>query len=75
MIYKKQAEQKCPAYTNYGIEWLIEWLKNKVAETEPELARCMVRECVYRGFCPEMFPCGYSKTEEFQKEIKAYRGE
>ena len=48
-------------------------VKNKVAEVEPELAKCMVRECVYRnGFCPEMFPCGYNKTEAFEKELKEY---
>lgn len=48
-------------------------VKNKVAEVEPELASCMVRECVYRnGFCPEMFPCGYNKTETFEKELKDY---
>ena len=48
-------------------------VKNKVAEVEPELAKCMVRECVYRnGFCPEMFPCGYNKTETFEKELKDY---
>lgn len=33
----------------------------------------MVRECIYRGFCPEMFSCGYHKTEEYQKELKEYR--
>ena len=48
-------------------------LKNKVAEVEPELAKCMVRECIYRnGLCPEMFPCGYNKTEAFEKELKEY---
>lgn len=41
---------------------------------EQELASCMVRECVYRGFCPEMFPCGYSKTEAYKKELAEYRG-
>jgi len=51
--------------------WLL--LKDKVAESEPELARCMVRECVYRGFCSEMFGCGYDKTEAFQKELEQYR--
>ena len=50
-------------------------VKDKVAKTEPELASCMVKECIYRGFCPEMFPCGYAKTEAFQKELKEYRGE
>ena len=49
-------------------------VKEEVAKVEPELARCMVRECVYRGFCPEMFGCGYDQTEAFQKELKEYRG-
>lgn len=26
---------------------------------EPELASVCVRECFYRGFCPEMVSCGY----------------
>ena len=48
-------------------------IKDEVAKCEPELAHCMVRECVYRGFCPEMFGCGYDKTEAFRKELEAYR--
>lgn len=48
-------------------------IKDKVAETEPELASCMVRECVYRGFCPEMFGCGYDKTDAYKKELEEYR--
>ena len=53
------------------------WLrvKEKVAQCEPELASCMVKECIYRGFCPEFYPCGYSKTEAYQKELAEYRGE
>lgn len=48
-------------------------VKDEVAKTEPELASCMVRECVYRnGLCPEMFPCGYNKTKAFQKELNKY---
>ena len=52
------------------------WLrvKEEVAKCEPELASCMVKECVYRGFCPEFYPCGYSKTEAYQKELTEYRG-
>lgn len=49
-------------------------VKEKVAESEPELASCMVKECIYRGFCPEMFGCGYDATESFQEELKTYRG-
>lgn len=48
-------------------------VKNKVAETEPELAKCMVRDCVYRnGLCPEMYTCGYNKTNNFKEELKQY---
>lgn len=48
-------------------------LRNKIMEVEPELASCMVKECVYRGFCPEVNSCGYDTTEQFQQELKAYR--
>ena len=48
-------------------------VKEEVAKTEPELASCMVKECIYRGFCPEMFSCGYDKTKDFQDKLKAYR--
>jgi hypothetical protein len=48
-------------------------IKDEVAKVEPELAKCMVRECVYRGYCPEMFGCGFDKTEAFEKELKEYR--
>lgn len=48
-------------------------VKDKVKEVEPELASCMVKECIYRGFCPEMYPCGYSKTEAYKQELAEYR--
>lgn len=48
-------------------------VKSKVSEVEPELASCMVRECIYRGFCPEMFSCGYNKTDNFRNELSEYR--
>ncbi len=48
-------------------------VRNKVSDIEPELASCMVRECVYRGFCPEMFPCGFNKTKQFKMELDNYR--
>ncbi len=47
-------------------------VKDEVHKCEPALAHCMVRECVYRGFCPEMFPCGYADTAAFQSERAAY---
>jgi len=51
--------------------WLL--VKEKVCESTPELSICMVKECIYRGFCPEMFGCGFDKTEAFQEEIAKYR--
>ena len=47
-------------------------VKDEVAKVEPELASCMVRECVYRGFCPEMKGCGYADTEAFKKAREDY---
>lgn len=49
-------------------------VKDEIAKTEPELASCMVPECIYRGFCPEMKTCGYSKTEQYKLELIKYRG-
>lgn len=48
-------------------------VKDEVEKNVPELAHCMVKECVYRGFCPEMFGCGFANTEAFAKELAAYR--
>lgn len=52
------------------VAWQL--VKNEVKKVEPELAKCMVRECIYRGFCPEMFGCGYENTDEFIKEREKY---
>lgn len=48
---------------------------DELKKTEPELVSCCVPDCVYRGKCYEMFPCGYDKTEAFQKQLLEYRGE
>lgn len=48
-------------------------VKDEVAIVEPQLAKCMVKDCVYRGHCYEMFSCGYHKTEPFKKELEEYR--
>lgn len=48
-------------------------VKDEVQKREPEIAHCMVRECVYRGYCPEMFGCGFDKTEQFKNELEKYR--
>lgn len=48
-------------------------MKDEVSKRDKFLASVMVRECVYRGFCPEMKSCKYDKTEAFQEELKKYR--
>ena len=52
------------------------WKKimESVKEFEPELHRCCVRECVYRGWCYE-YPngCGYHLTDAYNKELNDYR--
>lgn len=48
-------------------------VKAEMEKVDPEMAQVMVRQCVYRGFCPEMKCCGYCNTEAFRKEVEAYR--
>lgn len=48
-------------------------VKDEVAKVEPIIADKMVRECVYRGFCPQFKCCGYCNTEAFRKELEQYR--
>ena len=48
-------------------------VKAEVNKVDPVLASVMVRECVYRGFCPEFYCCGYVNTEGYRKELEAYR--
>ena len=49
-------------------------VKEEIRKIHPILADKMVPECLYRGFCPEFIsPCGYSKTEKYQNDLKIYR--
>lgn len=54
---------------------VMKMIVSEVNKVDECVAKSCVKECVYRGFCPEMFPCGYHLTEAFKKEIKEYRGE
>ena len=53
------------------IAWkeFLESLKDR----EPELYGVCVRECIYRGFCPELSPCGYSRSKEYEEKLLVYR--
>jgi hypothetical protein len=48
-------------------------VREEVRKHDPILASVMVRECIYRGFCPEMKPCGYCNTELYKSELEEYR--
>ncbi len=52
---------------------VMQAMKDEVAKQDPYLADIIVKECVYRGFCPEMQSCGYDKTPTFQLELQKYR--
>lgn len=52
---------------------VMEEIKKEVEQKDLIIADVMVRECIYRGFCPEMQGCGYDKTPAFQKELEKYR--
>lgn len=45
----------------------------EVNQHDPVLASVCVKECVYRGFCPEMKSCGYVNTEAYKNELESYR--
>ena len=51
----------------------MQLLKDDVAIVMPELARCMVRDCVYRGWCYEKYTCGFHFKPEYQDELTDYR--
>lgn len=46
---------------------------DELEKKDPVMRAKCVRECVYRGFCPEwMSKCGYYKTDAFKKERAGY---
>ena len=45
-----------------------------IGEREPEIKSVCIRECVYRGFCPEMKPCGYFGGMAYKLSREEYRG-
>lgn len=50
-----------------------EAIRNEVLSCDPNLAHHMVKECVYRGFCPEFRSCYYVDKPEFVTALADYR--
>ena len=48
-------------------------LKTYISEVDPIVSSVMVRECIYRGFCPEFNSCGYVNTELYKTQLEKYR--
>lgn len=67
------SRKRCCTCASYETRYVWNLILDAIKELEPELRTVCVKECVYRGFCPEMFSCGYHKTEAFQKELEEYR--
>ena len=51
--------------------WIL--VKKEIEKIDPTIARFMVRECLYRGFCPESPCCGYVQTTHFNSCLAQYR--
>lgn len=62
----------CNQASKETIEAWYEFL-NSFKGTEPELYRCCVPDCVYRGYCYEYNSCGYHKTNGFKLQLLCYR--
>lgn len=51
---KRLCFQASPETREYAVD-----LKLAIHQVEPEISDVLVPNCVYRGFCPEMKPCGF----------------
>lgn len=47
---------------------------SELEKIDPILVSVCVRECIYRGFCPELKSCGYVNTSAFTNNLIKYRG-
>lgn len=45
----------------------------ELEDSEPELAKVCVPDCIYRGWCYEMNSCGYHKTLQWKDHLNKYR--
>lgn len=48
-------------------------VKDAIKEIDPIVAKYMVSECVYRGFCPEEKSCGKTFGQHYKEELIKYR--
>ncbi len=68
-ISRKRLCMQASHETREAWKAFLETIKDK----EPELYNCCVKECVYRGFCPEFHTCGYSTSNDYKRRVEEYR--
>lgn len=44
-----------------------------IQDQEPELYSVCVPDCIYRGHCYEHKSCGFHKTDQYKRQLQAYR--
>lgn len=44
-----------------------------IAKIDPVLVMACVPECIYRGFCPKINQCMYTKSSVFKTQLEFYR--
>jgi len=67
-ISRKRLCMKADASTRKVWQTAMEDIKQQ----DSVVAAVCVRECVYRGFCPEARSCGYVKTKAYTLERQTY---
>lgn len=68
-ISRKRLCSCASAETTYA--WLA--ALNELNKVDPQLKSVCVKECIYRGFCPELNTCGYYNTSKFINFLYKYR--
>lgn len=51
--------------------WIL--ILEEIKKELPELYDVCVPECVYRGFCPELYSCGFCSTPKYDDMLNNYR--
>ena len=61
--------------SNASSETTEAWLLalNELEKIDPSLRSVCVKECLYRGFCPELTTCGYTNTARYINFLYKYR--
>lgn len=63
----------CTGCAHHETVIVFRTLKSEIAKVDPELAKLMVRKCVYRnGLCGEPRCCGFNHTAAFKVELSDY---